>query len=187
MKHIFLLITLSLVTLYSQDSLLTTPKERNNALYLELLGNGYGLSVNYDRVIVQKYNWQMGIHLGVGSTFPPYVFTYALTIPYGVTFRIGTTKSKFETGLGGSVAMRYISILDQAGLAPDGTNTSSAPAELYSIYDIIPMLGYRYTSDRGFLFRIYFSPRICIDGWLTDDSKNIVPYGGMSFGWAFGR
>jgi hypothetical protein len=136
-------------------------KVAQNKIYGELLGSGFGISANYERCVWQDEKVSINARLGIGTA----VLINALPI-LGFNACLGKGESKFEIGVN---ALRVYSI----GLLDGNENTS-----MY----VNPIIGYRYESRKGFLFRFAFTP------FLNPDPNTefpFFPWLGISFGGAF--
>jgi hypothetical protein len=136
-------------------------KVAQNKIYGELLGSGFGISANYERCVWQDEKVSINARLGIGTA----VLINALPI-MGFNACLGEGQSKFEIGVN---ALRVYSI----GLFDGNENTS-----IYAN----PIIGYRFESRDGFLFRFAFTP------FLNPDPNTefpFFPWLGISFGGAF--
>jgi hypothetical protein len=136
-------------------------KNHQNKIYGELLGSGFGISANYERCVWQDDKVSLNARLGIGTA----ILINSLPI-LGFNACLGKGESKFEIGVN---ALRVYSI----GLF-DGIENIAIYAN--------PILGYRFESREGFLFRFAFTP------FLNPDPNTefpFFPYLGFSFGGAF--
>jgi hypothetical protein len=136
-------------------------KVAQNKIYGELLGSGFGISANYERCVWQDDVVSINARIGIGTA----VLINALPI-LGFNACLGKGESKFEIGVN---ALRVYSI----GLLDGNENTS-----MYAN----PIIGYRFESRKGFLFRFAFTP------FLNPDPNTefpFFPWLGISFGGAF--
>jgi hypothetical protein len=136
-------------------------KVAQNKIYGELLGSGFGISANYERCVWQDNVVSLNARLGIGTA----ILINALPI-LGFNACLGKGESKFEIGVN---ALRVYSI----GLL-DGYENKSLYAN--------PIVGYRFESRKGFLFRFAFTP------FLNPDPNTefpFFPWLGISFGGAF--
>ena len=132
-----------------------------NKIYGELLGSGFGISANYERCVWHDDVVSINARIGIGTA----ILINALPI-LGFNACLGKGQSKFEIGVN---ALRVYSI----GLLDGYENTS-----IYAN----PIIGYRFESREGFLFRFAFTP------FLNPDPNTefpFFPYLGFSFGGAF--
>jgi len=136
-------------------------KVAQNKIYGELLGSGFGISANYERCIWQDDAVSINARIGIGTA----ILINALPI-FGFNACLGKGESKFEIGVN---ALRVFSI----DLLDGNQNTS-----MYAN----PIVGYRYESREGFLFRFAFTP------FLNPNPNTefpFFPWLGISFGGAF--
>ncbi len=153
-----------------------------NAVYVELLGNGLVYSINYDRFISPNSSIRAGIgYIGLSASAPTdngdgtvsnnNVSASLLTIPITFNYFLGShdekgrlSSSKFELGLGIIFidAGESFGAISAAGVGVGGTAT----------------VGYRYQSyDGGFVFRVGFTPVFALSAFF--------PYGGIGAGFSF--
>ena len=134
------------------------PVKRGESIFLELLGNGIGYSLNYDRRFGASRNG-LGAKIGVGAVAGT---PRTVTIPIGINYLIGDDGRYFELGVGVTIPVPktdYVLINDNAILGN-------------------MIAGYRREPvDGGFSWRINFAPIIYDEG--------ILPFLGLSFGYAF--
>ncbi len=143
------------------------PGIQKNTVSVDLGGNGLFLSLSYGRVLIQKERCFIAGLLGVGSV----PFIGGITIPHQVTFNLGKRRSFLEMGLGGTWWT--------------GKSNASGYTETISFYHISPILGYRFQSGGGFLFRAYLNPLINLSGPPFIEDYRVIPYLGISLGYAF--
>jgi hypothetical protein len=156
---IFVAIVGSLIMLAQTNS---RAQNKQNQLFLELGGNGLIYSVNYERLLSENLTLRGGLGYTPGLIFVEGTFFH---IPVTMSYIVGGDHSKFEAGLGVTLFT--------------GTNAKifGLPTGDISILFISGILGYRYVSPSGFVWRIFVCP---IYSNKTDPKFN--PYGGMSFG-----
>jgi hypothetical protein len=136
-------------------------KSAQNKIYGELLGSGFGISANYERCVWQDDKVSINARIGIGTA----ILINALPI-LGFNACLGKGQSKFEIGVN---ALRVYSI----GLLDGNENTS-----IYAN----PILGYRFESREGFLFRFALTPFINPN---SNADFTFFPWLGFSFGGAF--
>lgn len=160
MRKLIFAATVGSLILFAQTN--GSAQNKQNQLYLELGGNGLIYSVNYERLLSENLTVKGGIGVTPGLIFVEGTF---FAIPVTMSYIVGSDRSKFETGPG-------ITLFT-------GTNAKifGLPTGDISILFISGILGYRYVSSSGFVWRIFFCP---IYSNKTDPKFN--PYGGMSFG-----
>lgn len=151
--------------------------QRNKSVFLEVGGNGAGISINYDARFakVEKglgYRAGIGLFPGVrmGADDGPAFFSWPTiySIPVGLNYLVGKAPHYFEGGLGatyfygkGNFSFFF--------LEAEGT---------LSTFMFIPSAGYRYAyAGKSLQGRAFVSPYI--------NSGGISLYGGVSFGIKF--
>lgn len=142
-------------TVFSQETIFQKSSLTANAMYLEILGQGAGLTINYDRLLFpNNLNRQnLAVRAGFGISL------YAFTVPVTLSYLLGN-KHKAEIGIG---------LLYGEGGGEISTK------------EVFPTacLGYRYQNPKGgVIFRIGFTP-------LYDPNEGLFPYGGLSLGLTF--
>jgi hypothetical protein len=138
------------------DTAETIPRTTWNNAYLELGGNAGLGSVNYERMLSEFFCIRIGVLPN------PDFFLFGSPpiayVPLGLSWLFGRNEQKFE--LGATVTLPQGSLLGSVNI------------------------GYRYQpKGSGLLFRIAFTPMIVDFGPRAD--SNIIPWGGISFGWNF--
>ncbi len=128
---------------FQQPDTISNSESVKNALYYEILGEGLGVSLHYERMVSPT----MAFHIG---------YTDWLTrgFPLGFHYFIGLTHT-LELG-----ASLMIDIHRYKGVYPTG------------------VIGYRYRSTGGFVFRAGLTP-------IIGHPEAPVIIGGISFGWSF--
>lgn len=129
-----------------------------NAIYLELGGNSFVYSFNYDRIVPLSQRTKIALGAGLEAVSSISIngvnYDASLCLTPAVNFLFGKKSSHFETGL--------------ALFVPFSTNMAFPSIRI----------GYRYQPwEKGFLFRIGFTPLLI--------SSILVPWGGISLGYAF--
>ena len=158
-------------------SLLMQPvmSQRNKSVFLELGGNGLGLSANFDARFT-KTEKGLGFRVGVGvlpgvsigGNDDPTFFSWPtiFSIPVGLNYLVGKAPNYFEVGLGATYLYgkgRFTFFL----LPVDST---------LSTFMFIPSAGYRLAYARkSFQFRSFISPYI--------GSGGVIFYVGLSCGY----
>lgn len=132
-----------------------------NKIYGELLGSGFGISANYERCVWQDDKVSLNARIGIGTA----ILINSLPI-LGFNACLGKGQSKFEVGVN---ALRVYSIS-----LFDGNENIAIYAN--------PILGYRFESNQGFLFRFALTPFINPE---SDAGIPFFPWLGISFGGAF--
>lgn len=129
-----------------------------NSIYLELGGNSFLYSFNYDRIIPLSRSTKLALGAGVETLSSIKIndvnYNGALCLSPSVNFLFGSKSSHFETGL--------------ALFVPFSTNMTFPSIRI----------GYRYQPlEKGFLFRVGFTPMLI--------SSVLIPWAGISVGYAF--
>jgi hypothetical protein len=170
----------------AQNKELVTPPIRKNAVFSELGGIGYFVSLNYERMFYLNdftfVAWRMGI-----SPMGPIG-----TLSTALTFNVGTRTDFLELGAGTGY---YYAI---------GDNYDGDQSVNYSY--VAPCLGYRRISKSGFLFKTYVSLFTLKEAKTVSSSQTVnngfgytyttqvnrtvyqskyYPFAGFSFGLAF--
>jgi hypothetical protein len=138
---------------------------RKNAIYGEVGGSGFLLSVNYERKLVEQEKLSLNARVGIGSA----IFVSAIPTG-GLNMCLGSKSSKLEIGF--NAIRTYAFDLFLAG------NSTFVLAN--------PIIGYRYANDQGFLFRFTVTPffeLIDPDDWIDDGFA--FPWAGVSMGYCF--
>lgn len=133
--------------------------DRKNATYVEIGGSGVWYSLNYEHRIPVQINQR--ITLGGGLS----------VIPVGNSNLIGIVSSNYLIGRKN---------IFEVGISPAYIFTNSE-------FLLSARVGYQYESDKGFLFRVGFSPifgKFNLAG-SENGSKGVLPWGYLSFGYAF--
>lgn len=175
-------------TVYAQEpaapgaptaTLAVAKKPAENALYAELGGNGAWYSINYERFIrpdaaIRAGLMYMSISVTAGSgTNSASANGTWMTIPLMFEY-LGVHSGSHALELGAGVSMMYFSgnastfdaTAMSSGVVPVGTAT----------------IGYRYSNpDGGFIFKAGYTPLL----FVTTETKDILHWGGMSFGYRF--
>ena len=156
-----------------------------NSLYVELGGNGFVYSLNYDRMIAEDVSVRFGFEyfslsakdtnsesetngagVKIGSYFIPATLNFFVTSHDNG--RAGS--SKLEIGAGPLILF----------VTGTGTGTLAGKSVSGSVIGATGTVGYRYQPyDGGFVFRIGFTP-IYFRDWL-----GLLPFAGISVGYAF--
>ena len=171
----FVLLLFCCYTTFAQET--TGASNRNQAVYLELAGNGLVFSLNYDMRLAKNRQDGHGVRIGVGG-FPVYsrdnagnrVKGIAVTIPLAYNYLIGKRRSAFELGAGITPAIGYVE-----GVEISGEEIKETDFALLGFANV----GYRYQPlNSGFVFRFTWTPAVTNEGfqpfWL-----------GLSLGYGF--
>ena len=141
----------------------------NNVVYLELLGNGFLYSFNYERRLADRL-WGR-----IGAGYSPLLdISRVATFPVGVSYLFGK-KSKFlETGL--------VTTFTYADSDDRFEDTFFEDALFEEVFGVIlsPTIGYRFQpQEKNLFFKIAFTP------FFNPFKKKFLPYGGLSLGYSF--
>ena len=165
-NHWLLILVLSILIVPCQSNAqysLAAPKQ--NQVYLELGGNGVIYSINYERLLSENFSLRGGFGITPGFFFVEGTF---IDIPVTASYLIGSERSKLEMGLGATF------------LASSNVEVFGLDSNDQSLIILTGIVGYRYISPSGFVFRIFFTPLYSSEG-----DPPFVPYFGLSFGFAF--
>ena len=151
---------LSLCTIFIVVNALCQDNFRKNTLYVELLGNGGALSINYERQLMNKPG--LGIHIGAG------LGDTKIDIPTGLIylFELKNKKSFLETGAGITFAEQS---LWQEHFSNEPGIHNYKPGFIFSI-------GYRHHTSYGLMWRINYTP-------IFTKYRDIPFFFGCSAGW----
>ncbi len=150
-------------------SLLTSAFGQNtfkkNDIYLELLGNGIGASLNYERQL--NNNPSLGVRLGLGYYSGTEQFRVSIPIGVNYLFKIGSKKSFLDAGIGGTWS-------EAAGL-----KEALAGVRDYNerIWSFVPSIGYRRHTQGNLMWRASLTPVI--------NKYRVMPWVGFSIGKRF--
>lgn len=134
-------------------------EDYQNAVYLEVLGNGLPYSINYERLIYRSGNVKLYGRGGLGVI--GYSSLWAVWFPIESSVAFGK-KNNFETGIGCTFAITGNASLDEFQGGPP----------------VIPLrIGYRLEIDE-YLFRFGLTP-------FFNLSEGFTPMLGVSFGKRF--
>lgn len=139
---------------------------RQNDVFVELLGNGIGASIGYERQLKNKPG--LGVRVGIGYFSGNEEFR--LSIPVGVNylFPLKNSKSLLEAGIGATWS------------GADGLKTAkqeaSAGGRDYSerIWSLVPSFGYRRHTSGNLMWRASFTPII--------NKYRTMPWAGFAVG-----
>ncbi len=144
-----------------------------NSIYLELGGNSILYGLNYERGLsrIAKYTFAASIGYGFSSSNVG-VFN-DVVIPFEIKMYNGIgRKNHLEFGLGAT----YFYDTDRPDKVVNGVSVTQTKHRAVNFI----RLGYRYTSNKGFLFRVGFTPLFDVNG------KPVVNlFGGISLGYRF--
>ncbi len=131
-----------------------------DAAYVEVLGAGLLLSLNYDRRLDEQYGIRIG---GIPGSRSYWVFVQ------GYMLSSGTRSHHLELGAGLGVMVWQLNLFGY---------TSDPSPIVYVPFNV----GYRLQpADGGFLFRIGFTPLLA----FGRNQTSVLPWGGLSIGWSW--
>jgi hypothetical protein len=163
----------------------TAPAERTaqNALYVEIAGNGGFYSVNYERFISKEASIRAGLMYmsmtaaaSSGGSMSSAKATW-MSIPIMFQY-LGVASGSHALELAGGINLMYMS-----GAISTFDATSSADANASTMIPVgTATVGYRYSDPTGgFIFRAGYTPLF----FVTTETKQVFHWGGMSFGYRF--
>ena len=94
------------INLYSQNGDTISLKQKRNSVYIEVFGNGYVPSANYERILTDSFNELLNKprlnHIAIrgGLGFVPYNDSYYFSLPFELLTIFGNNEHHFEIGLG---------------------------------------------------------------------------------------
>lgn len=156
-----------------------------NQAFVELFGNGYLYSINYERTVVRKNKLDISARIGFSYY---YSFHNATYLPLSVQMYYGK-KSKFEFGFGYLPIFRWDKIKEEgtifnydktkynyAGIYIQGHDEPYASVAFTNV-------GFHQNLKHNLFFKISFSP------WISKKDNNsgidIQPWGRVAFGKTF--
>jgi hypothetical protein len=149
-----------------------------NAAYVELLGNGGLLSINYDRKLSDRFSLRAGVG-NWGSEGTGWddrkVETTMTTVPLLANYLGGSGSGRLELGAGVLFGHRK------------RESSFSEPDVSYTFTSLTGVVGYRYQpSSRGLMFRAGATPILGLgDSDTAYPEKGLVPSIGLSAGYTF--
>jgi hypothetical protein len=175
-KKIIYVLTLGLLTIlnaFGRNTDSTLKANPINGIYLELGGNSLLYGINYERAITNIGKQTIATSFGYGFSYSTLGVFNDIVIPIEVKLINGIgKKSHFEYGLGATCFYQS----DRPDKLIDGV---VVPQSKYRMVNFV-RIGYRYTSQKGFLFRIGLTPLI------SSNSEPMVNlFGGISLGYCF--
>jgi len=144
----------------------------NNSIYLELFGNSVFYSLNYERIFINKNKFYLSGRIGA-CYLPVKIDDKRFVFPLLINGILHYNKRlHFEFGIG----VTFFSLREfNYNYYPSSPN--------YVFYEnmlaIVANIGLRYQGQKGFLFRLGFTPLYSIKG------PRLLPWGGISFGYSF--
>ena len=147
-----------------------------NAIYVEGFGNGGLFSLNYERVISPRLGLRAGFASWKASDFFGGGDSHFLTFPLTLSYLPGGPGSGWEFG-GGFLLGKEDDGDQDYGLGGERATESKSLANLTAI------LGYRWVTGGGWMYRAGFTPFYSLAGDYPEDG--FMPSVGMSFGKRF--
>lgn len=155
-----------------------------NALYAELLGNGFAYSLNYERLIYSDDMVGISTRIGIAPGFINLFTGFGLPLEANVTF-LRRKGHMAEAGPGFTWfygKSRYRNEKRELVTSSD-----------YHVCDVTLRIGYKYCKPTGgFLFRAAFVPAFAVvsppevrSGSFFPFGKTFTPWAGISVGYAF--
>ena len=161
-------------TAFSQE-LNLEKKQAQNAVYVELGGNGAWYSVNYERYLMKDASVRIGaMYMSVqASAGEASASASWIAVPIMFNY-LGLRAGNHALELGAGLDMMHFS---------GGASTFDATAEASGIVPVgTATLGYRYAApEGGFLFRAGYTPLF----FVTTEPKQVFHWAGLSFGYRF--
>lgn len=154
-----------LLALFSSFLLVSTGNaQRSKSVFVELFGNGLGLSANFDSRFSARANG-FGFRAGIGY-FPGTIFNSGfVTLPIGLNHLAGKGPHYLESGVGVTFLPGGISVF--------GNNDWKVNGVLF-----VPSLGYRYAKQGG-----GFQGRLALTPWIGP--AGVHTFFGLSVGGTF--
>ncbi len=154
---------------YGQD---TAPPARDNAVYVELLGNGGLYSVNYERKLIPALRVRLGAGGWTTDSFWSDAETRIRTFPMMLHLVPGGGAHRLEAGI---------------GLLPGHRGRERDVGQSGGFVSLIGMVGYRYEPpQRRFVFRAGFTPFYGFgDSSIAYPEEGFFPSLGLSLGARF--
>jgi hypothetical protein len=169
MKYLISLFLIVSISTFAQSQTFSDSYERTKgrAVYMEVLGNGFGYSLNYDQRFQERFD---GLGFKAGGSYFGVDGVSVATFPIGINYLLGGQGKYFEMGLGST----YILASGKTNIPGIGKDRTSGNLFLGNM-----IFGYRSEPvDGGFLFRASFTPFFGYGiFWPL--------YGGLSVGYAF--
>jgi len=159
---LFLLLSSFAGKTQSNSALNTYPSIKLNTAYVQFLGNGIVLSVNYERQLFNKPG--LGIHAGIGICGEAGFYwngTSRVTIPVGFNYLLPLKKKNrfVDFGLGATYAKSDMQVYILAEHRdPNYVNTH--------YWSVIPSISKRIATRKHMMYRYGFSPVINQYGFI---------------------
>jgi hypothetical protein len=173
MNRFFLLIALINIVILSEAQEYDQAKEplrAKNSVYASAGGPGIYFSVIYERHIIIKKKYSLGIKGGIGTSFSSVLFPGEFNFPIGILFLYGKKNSHLDFSLN---VTNYL--LKQYDFHDENSET-----EIRLLF--VPSIAYRYQKpEGGFMAKIGFSPVI----HFNSVTNTYTPWIDIGIGWAF--
>ena len=164
-----LLLVVAAAPAYAQE---VVPPARDNAVYVELLGNGGLYSVNYERALTPALRVRVGAGAWTAESFWGGAETRMRTFPMMLQMVRGGGAHHLEAGI---------------GVLPGYRDRERDAGESGGFVSLIGLIGYRYQPPlRRFVFRAGFTPFYGFgDSSVAYPEEGFLPSLGFSFGARF--
>ncbi len=144
-----------------------------NAIYAELGGNAIFYGINYERSLVKVGKFAFATSLGYGFSSTRIGSFNNIVIPVEVKVFNGISKKNhLEIGLG--ITYYYDNYTSE-----EIVKRLTVPFSRHK-YWCVGRIGYRYTGNNGFLFRMGFTPL-----YRKNADPLVMPFASLSFGYIF--
>jgi hypothetical protein len=143
-----------------------------NSVNVELLGNSYLYgSFNYERIVFHQNHIYISVRVGFGYLYTYNANIFSVPVLFNIIYNIHKTIS-LEGGVGTTLFYTASGNTHDSGLDPVLTG----------------FLGMRVQAKKGFCFRVGFVPYYdFMDSGPNVFPNHFTPWGGVSFGYSFGK
>jgi hypothetical protein len=155
-----------------------------NSLYVEFVGSAYAFgSLNYEKIFIHKQHFYLSgrVGAGYGSVKPGTSYRvdcYAFPVLINGFFQV-SDHFLFEFGAGSTLTYAKWSAVSGSWLFNNAHNAGSQFCPFIALN-----AGIRVQAEKGFLFRLGFTPLIQVTT-LYGNSQVFFPWGGISVGYSF--
>ncbi|NBC27868.1 MAG: hypothetical protein GVY08_13470 [Bacteroidetes bacterium] len=166
-KSILIIIATFLLSVILIPKHATAQNYSSNSVYVELLGNGFFYSINYDHRFTNHFGGRMGFMIieGQSEQSTDDQISFAI-LPVMANYLVGSGSHRLELGAGLQFVLAGGTLENYGSFSGGG------------IGGVTTTFGYRYQPvDGGFLFRIGATP------FYSDGRPQLS--GGLSLGYAF--
>ena len=169
--YLILILTCFFNSSFGQSADSSLVKYDKNLVYVELLGNSFIYGINYERTLNTVCNYTVASSIGYAFSSSKIGAFNDVVIPFEIKMynRIAK-KNHFEFGLGAT----YYYDKDRPANIVEGIEQKVNKHRTL----LFGRVGYRYSSNKGFIFRVGFTPF-----YLPTSDEKIIPFGGISFGY----